>query len=101
MRRFAIAALVTLAVNSPSTLLAQQASSGMQGRVVDESGLALPGVTIVVTHEQRRMFLAVHPGLARREQRLQGTIGNRTSYSAAASRCRGPADWSSAVFTGI
>ena len=59
MRRFAIAVLVALAVHSPSTLLAQQASSGMQGRVVDESGLALPGVTIVLTHEQSGMFRQV------------------------------------------
>ena len=59
MRRFAIAVLVTLALSHPSALLAQQASSGMQGRVVDESGLALPGVTIVVTHEQSGMFRQV------------------------------------------
>jgi hypothetical protein len=59
MRRFVLAIAVTLAVAAPSPLLAQQASSGMQGRVVDESGLALPGVAIVVTHEQSGMFRQV------------------------------------------
>ena len=59
MRRFVLAIAVVLAVGGASPLLAQQASSGMQGKVIDESGLALPGVTIVVTHEQSGMFRQV------------------------------------------
>ena len=45
-----------LVVGSGLPVLAQQASSGMQGKVVDDSGLALPGVTILVTHERSGMF---------------------------------------------
>jgi hypothetical protein len=35
-------------IGGSAPLLAQQASSGMQGRVIDDSGGALPGVTIVI-----------------------------------------------------
>ncbi|HUR33309.1 MAG TPA: carboxypeptidase regulatory-like domain-containing protein [Vicinamibacterales bacterium] len=59
MRRTVLAIVAALTLASAAPLLGQQASAGMQGRVVDESGLALPGVTIVVTHEQSGMFRQV------------------------------------------
>src|SRR5262245_59156796 len=59
MRRMIVAVLGALAVVSASPLLAQQASAGMQGKVVDESGGALPGVTIVITHEGSGQFRQV------------------------------------------
>ncbi|MEQ1911487.1 MAG: carboxypeptidase regulatory-like domain-containing protein, partial [Vicinamibacterales bacterium] len=58
LRRILVVAVALTAV-AASPLLAQQASSGMQGKVVDESGLSLPGVTILVTHEQSGMFRQV------------------------------------------
>ena len=39
--------------------VAQQGQSSVQGRVLDESGLALPGATIVVTHQESGMFRQV------------------------------------------
>ena len=59
MRRMMVAVLAALAVVSASPVLAQQASAGMQGKVVDESGGALPGVTIVITHEGSGQFRQV------------------------------------------
>lgn len=59
MRRLPIALFVSLALVSASPVLAQQASSGMQGRVVDDTGAALPGVTVVITHEGSGMFRQV------------------------------------------
>jgi hypothetical protein len=59
MRRFVVIVLGALTLVSPQPLLAQQASAGMQGRVVDDSGGALPGVTIIVTHEGSGMFRQV------------------------------------------
>ena len=61
MRCLLVGVLAVLALLGPSASasIAQQASSGMQGRVVDESGAALPGVTIVVTHEGSGMFRQV------------------------------------------
>ena len=58
LRRILVFAVALTAI-AASPLLAQQASSGMQGKVVDESGLSLPGVTILVTHEQSGMFRQV------------------------------------------
>ena len=55
MRRFVIV-LVGLLVVSAWPALAQQGQSSMQGRVSDSSGLALPGVTITVTHEGSGVF---------------------------------------------
>ena len=47
--------LVTMVVGvlmlSGWSALAQQGQSSVQGRVTDSSGLALPGVTILITHE--------------------------------------------------
>lgn len=59
MRTRSLALALALIAFSASPLVAQQASSGMQGKVVDESGLPLPGVTIVVTHAQSGMFRQV------------------------------------------
>src|SRR5436190_21584022 len=39
-----------------SMALAQGQSSALQGRVLDESGGALPGVTVVVTHQGSGVF---------------------------------------------
>jgi hypothetical protein len=39
--------------------LAQQGQSSVQGRVLDESGLALPGATVVITHQESGMFRQV------------------------------------------
>ena len=55
MRRFVIV-LVGLLVVSAWPALAQQGQSSLQGRVSDSSGLALPGVTITVTHEGSGVF---------------------------------------------
>lgn len=55
MRRFVIV-LVGLLVVSAWPALAQQGQSSIQGRVSDSSGLALPGVTITVTHEGSGVF---------------------------------------------
>jgi hypothetical protein len=46
-----------LAAAAPA--LAQQGQSSIQGRVLDESGLALPGATVVVTHQESGMFRQV------------------------------------------
>jgi protocatechuate 3,4-dioxygenase beta subunit len=60
MRRFAIAFLAGLLVALPAVPAAAQGqSSAVQGRVVDESGSALPGVTVVVTHQGSGMFRQV------------------------------------------
>lgn len=58
MRRLVVGILTTVVFVCASAS-AQQASSGMQGRVTDESGAALPGVSIVVTHESSGMFRQV------------------------------------------
>ena len=55
MRRFVIV-LVGVLVVSAWPALAQQGQSSLQGRVSDSSGLALPGVTITVTHEGSGVF---------------------------------------------
>jgi hypothetical protein len=108
MRRFvlAITAAAVVVTASPSPLFAQQASSGMQGRVVDDSGLPLPGVTIVVTHEQSGMYrqvvsnadgtyymtgvlpgpykvVAQLSGFARFERSIQLTVGNVAAFDIA------------------
>src|SRR5262245_50474729 len=38
---------------------AQQGQSSIQGRVLDESAAALPGVTVIVTHQASGMFRQV------------------------------------------
>ena len=59
MRRLVVTVIGALILIGASPLLAQQASAGMQGKVVDDSGGALPGVTIVITHESSGMFRQV------------------------------------------
>jgi hypothetical protein len=41
---------------SASPLLAQQGTSDLRGRVVDQQGAVLPGVTIVVRHQESGLF---------------------------------------------
>jgi hypothetical protein len=53
------AATFFLLIAGTSAAFAQQGQSSVQGRVVDESGLALPGVTVVVTHQESGMFRQV------------------------------------------
>jgi len=45
-----------LAVFSTAALAQQGQFAAMQGRILDESGAALPGVTIVVTHQGSGVF---------------------------------------------
>src|SRR5438105_1948005 len=59
MRRLAIAALAVFLVLPANLAAAQRQASAVQGRVVDESGGALPGVTVVVTNEGSGMFRQV------------------------------------------
>ena len=60
MRRifFVVATLGLLAIAAAPTA-AQQGQSSVQGRVVDEQGAALPGVTVLVTHQASGMFRQV------------------------------------------
>jgi hypothetical protein len=53
---FGTAGLLTIGA---APALAQQGQSSVQGRVLDESGLALPGATVVVTHQESGMFRQV------------------------------------------
>ena len=58
LRISVVVPLVLLALAPPS--LAQQGQySAIQGRISDESSLALPGVTVVVTHQESGMFRQV------------------------------------------
>jgi len=58
LRISVVVPLVLLALAPPS--LAQQGQySAIQGRISDESRLALPGVTVVVTHQESGMFRQV------------------------------------------
>jgi hypothetical protein len=60
MRRTFLAVAVALAAIAVSPTFAQQGQySAVQGRVLDEQGGALPGVTIVVTHQERGLFRQV------------------------------------------
>src|SRR5436190_24266614 len=59
MRRLAIAALAVFLVLPANLAAAQGQASAVQGRVVDESGGALPGVTVVVTHQGSGVFRQV------------------------------------------
>jgi len=60
MRRLAIASLAGFLVILPAVpAIAQGQASAVQGRVVDESGGALPGVTVVVTHQGSGVFRQV------------------------------------------
>jgi len=60
MRRVSIAvfaALLTVGAAAPAA--AQGQLSAIQGRVLDESGAALPGVVVVVTHQESGVFRQV------------------------------------------
>ena len=58
MRRLVWMAMgLLLAVAWPAT--AQQGQSSVQGRVIDASGAALPGVTVLITHEGSGVFRQV------------------------------------------
>ncbi|HMF98584.1 MAG TPA: carboxypeptidase-like regulatory domain-containing protein, partial [Vicinamibacterales bacterium] len=60
MRRLATASLAGFLVLLPAVLaVAQGQSSAVQGHVTDESGSALPGVTVVVTHQGSGVFRQV------------------------------------------
>ncbi|MBI4477426.1 MAG: carboxypeptidase regulatory-like domain-containing protein, partial [Acidobacteria bacterium] len=60
MRVFAALVSLCLLVLAASSAVAQQSQySAVQGRVLDESGLPLPGVVVVVTHQQSGMFRQV------------------------------------------
>jgi len=59
MRRLAIAVLASCFVFVSISAAAQGQASAVQGRVVDESGSAMPGVTIVVTHQGSGAFRQV------------------------------------------
>src|SRR2546425_13042693 len=51
MRRLAIAVLAGLLTLTAIPAAAQGQSSAVQGRVLDESGAAVPGVVVLVTHQ--------------------------------------------------
>ena len=59
MRRLAVAVFAGLLALTPIPAVAQGQNSAVQGRVLDESGGALPGVTVVVTHQGSGMFRQV------------------------------------------
>jgi hypothetical protein len=59
MRRLAVAVFVGLLVLAPTPAAAQGQNSAVQGHVLDESGAALPGVTVVVTHQGSGQFRQV------------------------------------------
>jgi hypothetical protein len=59
MRRFAVAVLAGLLALAPIRAAAQGQASAVQGHVVDDSGGALPGVVVVVTHQGSGMFRQV------------------------------------------
>src|SRR3990172_12470124 len=51
-------ALVALALSlTAASALAQQGSAELRGRVTDEQGAALPGVAIVIKHQESGIFL--------------------------------------------
>src|SRR5262252_2783669 len=60
MRRLATASIAGFLVLLPAVpAVAQGQSSAVQGHVTDESGSALPGVTVVVTHQGSGVFRQV------------------------------------------
>jgi protocatechuate 3,4-dioxygenase beta subunit len=59
MRRFTVAVFAGLLALTPIHAAAQGQNSAVQGHVVDESGGALPGVVVVVTHQGSGMFRQV------------------------------------------
>ena len=51
-----IVALVVLLIASGSPVFAQQGTADLRGRVVDQQGAVLPGVTVVVRHQESGLF---------------------------------------------
>jgi carboxypeptidase family protein len=62
MRRLLIGSVVPLLWLAALPALAQQGTSEMGGRVVDETGAALPGVTIVITNEESGVYREIITG---------------------------------------
>ena len=54
--RFVRSLLPFLVLAFPVTLAAQQGTSSIRGRVLDEHGGVLPGVTVLVTHQESGVF---------------------------------------------
>jgi hypothetical protein len=59
MRRIAFTLVLGVLASGAWPALAQQGQSSVQGRVIDESGAALPGAVVVVTHQANGMFRQV------------------------------------------
>ncbi len=59
MRRLVVAVFAGFLALTPIPAVAQGQNSAVQGRVLDESGGALPGVTVVVTHQGSGQFRQV------------------------------------------
>jgi hypothetical protein len=59
MRRIVCTLALGILLSGAWPALAQQGQSSVQGKVVDESGAALPGVSIVVTNQASGMFRQV------------------------------------------
>lgn len=57
MRR--LASLAAFWLLTAGSAAAQQGQSSVQGRILDESGLGLPGVVVVVTHQESGMYRQV------------------------------------------
>ena len=62
MRRQALIGIFALACLAPAPAVAQQGTAELRGRVADQQGGTLPGVTIVVRNEQTGMFRQVVSG---------------------------------------
>ena len=59
MRRLSIALIACLLTLTAIPAAAQGQMSAVQGRILDESGAALPGVVVVVTHQESGVFRQV------------------------------------------
>ena len=59
MRRILIIMTLGVLAIGAWPVAAQQGQSSLQGRVLDESGAALPGAVVVVTHQDSGMFRQV------------------------------------------
>ncbi|PYR38676.1 MAG: hypothetical protein DMF93_15680 [Acidobacteria bacterium] len=92
MRRLAIAALAVFLVLPANLAAAQGQASAVQGRVVDESGGALPGVTVVITHQGSGVFRQVVSNsdgsyfVARHHARRRRARGKRHRHGRGAAR---------------
>src|SRR5205809_6984728 len=62
MRRRLVGSFLPFLLASALPVLAQQGTSEIGGRVVDEQGAVLPGVSIVVTNEETGVFREVASG---------------------------------------